>query len=318
MSNFSQYFPAASSGGGSGGTPINGYTPFLVTGTGNPSGYDATTGLYTHPDGTFWLKTGNTIVDNSSTYPSANGVVSIGSPVQYGFSDTGIGYINSSEVIIGTSNVYMSVGGIIYLVDLVTGNKLSTLVNTGDGRYGVEGYDETNGYIIAKFVDAPNNYRFYNTSGTLVSTGTGRSDLNRMTWISDDNYIIQGNSTGPAFYTLSTNTVGASTLGSGGAATSMTYDRTNDVYYSSPTGGSINKWVSLTDDSGNIGAVRATDYNNSSAVTYYDGAFYNFASRIALGAANGRMEKRSISVTVGDSTVRTSTDTAQPLFIRIK
>ena len=316
MSNFSNYFPASIAG--SGGTPINGYTPFLVTGTGNPSGYDATTGLYTHPDGTFWLKTGNTIVDSSNTYPSANGVVSIGSPVQYGFSDSGIGYMNSSEVIIGTTNVYMSVGGIVYLVDLVTGNKLSTLVNTGGVEYGVEGYDETNGLIIVKYVNAPNNYRFYNTSGTLVSTGTGQPSLSRMTWISDDNYIIQGDSTGPAFYTLSTETVGASTLGSGGAGTSMTYDRTNDVYYSQASAGSVNKWVSLTDDSGNIGGVRAMSYNTSSPSTYYDGAFYNFASRIALGAANGRMEKRSISVTVGDSTVRTSTDTAQPIFIRIK
>ena len=75
MSNFSQFFPAGSSGGSGGG--INSYAPFLVTVTSNPTGYDATTGLYTHPDGTFWLKSGFTL--NSSAYPDAKG----GSQPQY-------------------------------------------------------------------------------------------------------------------------------------------------------------------------------------------------------------------------------------------
>ena len=42
MSNFSQFFPAGS--GGSGGSGINSYAPFKVTATGNPIGYNATTG----------------------------------------------------------------------------------------------------------------------------------------------------------------------------------------------------------------------------------------------------------------------------------
>ena len=37
----------------------------------NPAGYDATTGLYTHPNGDYWLKTGNTIDIDKTTYPEA-------------------------------------------------------------------------------------------------------------------------------------------------------------------------------------------------------------------------------------------------------
>ena len=40
MSNFSTFFPT-SSGEGAG---INSYAPFKITATGNPIGYDATTG----------------------------------------------------------------------------------------------------------------------------------------------------------------------------------------------------------------------------------------------------------------------------------
>jgi hypothetical protein len=70
MSNFSTFFPAS----GGEGAGINSYAPFLVGGTDNPQGYNATTGLYTNPvDESVWLKTG-TIVENTVTpnpYPNA-------------------------------------------------------------------------------------------------------------------------------------------------------------------------------------------------------------------------------------------------------
>ena len=60
-------------GGGATGTvlPVNTYESFSVSGTGNPSGYNATTGLYTHPNGDYWLKTGNLLSGVQATYPSA-------------------------------------------------------------------------------------------------------------------------------------------------------------------------------------------------------------------------------------------------------
>ena len=60
-------------GGGATGTglPVNTYESFYVSATGNPTGYNATTGLYTHPNGDYWLKTGNTITDSNGDYPNA-------------------------------------------------------------------------------------------------------------------------------------------------------------------------------------------------------------------------------------------------------
>ena len=53
MSNFTTFFPS----GGSGGGGINSYAPFKVSSTGNPAGYNSTTGLYTNPiDNSVWLK----------------------------------------------------------------------------------------------------------------------------------------------------------------------------------------------------------------------------------------------------------------------
>lgn len=66
-------------GGGATGTglPVNTYESFSVSSTGNPTGYNATTGLYTHPNGDYWLKTGKTLAGIDSTYPDATGTTSI-------------------------------------------------------------------------------------------------------------------------------------------------------------------------------------------------------------------------------------------------
>src|SRR5210317_2115562 len=67
MSSYSDFFGAASSGGG---VPINTFTGLYVKATDNPTGYNATTGLYTSPDGTYWLRTGFQLTDTGS-YPNA-------------------------------------------------------------------------------------------------------------------------------------------------------------------------------------------------------------------------------------------------------
>jgi hypothetical protein len=71
MSDYTDFFPAASGGGG---VAINSYTPFLAQSTGNPSGYNSSTGLYTHPDGNYYLKSGKTLAGVASTYPNATQV----------------------------------------------------------------------------------------------------------------------------------------------------------------------------------------------------------------------------------------------------
>ena len=75
MSNFSQFFPAGGGSGGSGGGGINSYAPFKVEATGNPVGYDSTTGVYTNPvDDSIWVKTGDAVLAQQSVYPNASSV----------------------------------------------------------------------------------------------------------------------------------------------------------------------------------------------------------------------------------------------------
>jgi hypothetical protein len=75
MANFSNYFPIPSSGGGGGGL-TNTYAAFHVndgTVAGFPLtvGYTPSTGVYEHPEGGVFLKTGHTLKDQGSTYSNS-------------------------------------------------------------------------------------------------------------------------------------------------------------------------------------------------------------------------------------------------------
>jgi hypothetical protein len=69
MSNFSTFFPAGGTG------LVNGAVPMYIYATasgGNTPGYDEATGLYTHPNGSIFLKTGfQYLTNDSTTYPDA-------------------------------------------------------------------------------------------------------------------------------------------------------------------------------------------------------------------------------------------------------
>lgn len=75
MSDFSTFFPG---GGGGEGAGINSYAPYRIVGTGNPVGYNESTGLYTNPvDESVWIKTGKQVVDSTTprTYPNATALL---------------------------------------------------------------------------------------------------------------------------------------------------------------------------------------------------------------------------------------------------
>lgn len=62
----------ATGGGTASGLPVNSYTSFDINTTSNPPGYDANTGIYSNPDGTYWLKTGSSLSGSYlSTFPNA-------------------------------------------------------------------------------------------------------------------------------------------------------------------------------------------------------------------------------------------------------
>ncbi len=76
MSKFTDYFPTAGGGAGGGGGLTNTYAAFHVndgTVTGFPltAGYTPSTGVYEHPEGGVFLKTGHTLKDQGSTYSNS-------------------------------------------------------------------------------------------------------------------------------------------------------------------------------------------------------------------------------------------------------
>jgi hypothetical protein len=71
MSNYSTFFPTGGVSGSGSGIPVNGFSPILVSATGNPSGYDELTGVLKFDSGERLLKTGNTLQAASAEYPDA-------------------------------------------------------------------------------------------------------------------------------------------------------------------------------------------------------------------------------------------------------
>ena len=175
MSNFSQYFPIGSSGGG-GGIPINGYFPFTVSSTGDPTGYDSTTGLYTHPDGTFWLKSGFRINSLSTLYPSATGVIGYGYD-NFTFATTyeanGVAFDGTDYFIVSdqtnTVRQYTSAGVFI--------TSFSTISQTPSPKYAA--FDGTNLWVSSGFVGNVQAYA-YTTAGvyTGININLNASPLN--------------------------------------------------------------------------------------------------------------------------------------------
>ena len=338
MSNFSQYFPSTSSGGGSGGTPINGYTPFLVTGTGNPLGYDATTGLYTHPDGTFWIETGNTISTTLSTYPDANVYRSSTTPGGHLIDGTkslipltSIEYNETSDVIWMSSTNPQGIGQTIstyFYNNNATSTGYQTLTNlwVAAGVNGVAASGATsNGLLMTNPSSGNITLTEYTqagaTTGTTYNIATDATDI---TYDSvDDTYWILDGATETVYHynnNFTTQITSFSVAGTG-AVTNLSFIASNsdglwltpanqnpsnyfvnneNIYSFTKVGVYGNFTIPIT----NIGgAITATDkYNN----IYIDRV--NQSIFTAYDVTNA----------FGDGTARTDTDSTQPLFVRLK
>jgi hypothetical protein len=124
MSSYSDFFGAASAGGGA---PINSFAGFLVSATDNPTGYNATTGLYTSPDGTYWLKTGLLITDTGS-YPNAT--------------FTAAGIFSETNVITPVDQNFPGAGPIISsALGMITSTKFASYTNIPSPGVLVREYD---------------------------------------------------------------------------------------------------------------------------------------------------------------------------------
>jgi hypothetical protein len=168
MSNFSTFFPA---GGGGEGAGINSYAPYSVSSTGNPVGYDASTGLYTNPvDDSVWLKSGEQIVETSPrTYPNATSLADMfipgGVPVRItaGYPVDAIVWHNYTVSGTPTDYLFVGEGGTCYQMTYDPAG------NSGGGQYNTISSSPTHSGLGANaFV----KFTFHVNSGRWYDRGT--------------------------------------------------------------------------------------------------------------------------------------------------
>ncbi len=324
-------------GGGSTGTglPVNSYKSFSVGGaTNNPSGYNITTGLYSHPNGDYWLKTGKTLPSSdASTYPNAT----------LNFVSTPTGTVSSG----GALDVLQAVGYTPYAA------------SQGFGPVaGVRSGASYQGYVYMTSTWTYNGYSSFNNTNppmTSISQGPGSTQL----YVNPSN---QGGSGGVGIMfstpynnqALMTSLVGNIPAGT---AKGASWDSNSGDYYFTNTAGTIYRYNSsytllsttVTGISGGAIATNATniylgassgtvvtEFTIGSSITATGKTFDpgslsggTITSVDALDIYNGKLVVTDSSTSVaveftepasvlGNGTAYTDAVTGDPIFIKLK
>ena len=312
MSDFTDFFPVSGGSGVGSGIPINGYFPFIVSSTGVPTGYDSTTGLYTHPDGTFWVKTGNTILGQPSDYPNATGPTLFTSPLNWSaasqgtdFRSTGwTGGTNVWALDFATNAAYEYTSAGVY-----TGTSFSTNSETSDPTSLV-----SDGSFY--YLQGNNTIFKYTTAGVYTGTSFNLSTLTGVTGFFDltydgTNLWAQTTSTKIA-YEITTagvytgNNFTASELTT--SANGLTWDGTH--FWASSNSRIMYQYTSAGVYTGL--SLSSLNSSPSGLTSNQDGSFY-----VASRQGSNQIFEWTNDAVFGDSTARTDTDSAQPLFVRI-
>ena len=325
MSNYSDFFGVGSSGGG-GGIPINSYTPFSVITTNNPTGYDATTGLYTHPDGTFWLQTGDQLAGVSSTYPDATYNVNVPTGATYtGFNFTVGGAVYSLEYKTDNGNIMINTteyttAGVAtgFSITQVAGGTRNIGYSVTNQKYfGLSNNAFSGTYLVYEYDSAGNATGFSFDTATQAALAGATFDF-ALTVSSNENIYVAYGGANPAY---------VFEYSQAGVYTGFNFTLSNNF----PRGihhDGVNTWVQgssnffgIYDGSGTfVSNITTTSPNTFEYGITYDEAnnfFYNGSVvgadpvfQFTLAGSPGKL--------VGDPTARTDTDTSQPLFIRLK
>lgn len=340
MSNFTDFFPT--------GLPVNSYAPFFISGTGNPAGYNATTGLYTHPNGDVWLKTGNTITSSgtnpypSSTYSSSfiNSFNRYNSVSAVGSSDSRIGV--GKTKLAGLQGGYNTTLYYYNSTDLTNLGPIQSKVPGGNA--GFEGYpsigfnrntDEF--YFTTRDPSGPNNRIVVFDEATLTETnflGPYTEITQYIYGIAIDStngvyYLLDGSNTSAHIYQydLSTNAYtglnlfAGNTGSSGLAIQGFTFDGTYLIianrqpsnnqtleFYGTNNGTALSYVGSM--------ATPGVDYRDLKFDHNTNNKFY--VSIYANTWQNANTPIYTQNYISGDTTARTDTDSGQPLFVKIK
>ncbi len=314
-------------GGGATGTglPVNTYESFLVNSTGNPTGYNATTGLYTHPNGDYWLKTGNTISNVASTYPDATLIPAIGpttmtyTGVSFGLNppanpieSKGIDYDGTNHYYQGD---YVSQPARVYQKDLTgayTGVNYAAMGGSGVTWDGTNFYTVNQGTTISQFDAAGVSTGFNISTAAEMPSGIcrGIKEYNGILYVATQ--FGTANIPGVYAYDKVTGAYTGFKFNVNGQTTipyDVTYDGTSFYIIN---GTSVwqysNLGVFTLLFSASAGGGKGVSVSSDGTKLFTAGAsgFFEYAMTNPTPAA------------VGDSTARTDTDSGQPLFIKLK
>jgi hypothetical protein len=312
MSDFTDFFPVSGGSGVGSGIPINGYFPFIVSSTGDPTGYNSTTGLYTHPDGTFWLKSGFRINSLSTLYPSATGVIGYGYD-NFTFATTyetnGVAFDGTDYFIVSdqtnTVRQYTSAG--VFITSFSVNSQAS------NPKYAT--FDGTNLWVTG-------NVRAYAYTTAGVYTGTSINltasplnwaNLQGMAYDGTNLVFISTNNNEIATFTTAGVYVSNSSITTPSSANGMTYDGTNFWV--------VRSSLRTVDEMTPAGVLTGNSFNISIEIPSQTpmGIEYNSTiSQLVVGSSGGdAVFAYKYGKVVGDPTARTDTDSAQPLFVRI-
>lgn len=309
-------------GGGATGTglPVNTYESFSVTSTGNPTGYNTTTGLYTHPNGDYWLKTGNTLVGVSSTYPDAN--VNYQILTQLEVSSTFSTTFVTRGLARTSTNWYaleQTTGAVReYTVDATTGNL------SGGGGIVFTSYANmqamtSNGTTLL-IPSSTTNLVERTTSGgstgfsfSVSAQGSSILGLGYYDDGADGVYIVYTSSSGTvATYNAVTGVATGFSFSGGGTREGCAFDG-NNYYVMGEQAGAPTTQYDLQGVSTGYSVNLVSSANGGASLQYYNGYFFCMVAG-AYNMSVGRVAFGGI----GDGTARTDTDTTKPLFVKIK
>ena len=308
-------------GGGATGTglPVNTYESFSVTATGNPTGYDATTGLYTHPNGDYWLKTGNTLAGVSSTYPDANVNYQIltqfetSSSFSTTFVTRGLGRTSTNWYALEQTTGAVRE----YTVDATTGNLSGggSIVFTAYSGWQAMTSNGTTLLIPSSTTNLIERTTSGGSTGFSFNVSAQGSNIDGLGYYDDGAdgvYIVYTSSSGTvATYNAVTGAATGFSFSGGSAMEGCAFDG-NNYYVLSVTNSQVIQYDSQgvsTGYSANLGGSNA----GGASLQYYNGYFFCMSA-----AANTMSVKRVAFGGVGDITARTDTDTTKPLFVKLK
>jgi hypothetical protein len=342
MSNFTTFFPS----GGSGGGGINSYAPFKVSSlTGNPAGYNPTTGLYTNPiDSSVWLKTGGTIEDGAGNYPSATSQTDWSFTQLVSLSSTATGTNPTQKMIAGTafnsdkSAMYVVFGAysassaansvLLYKFNTTTGVQIGTEIDlTADwtvsaqitpikGCIGLVGGTEL--FISGRSAGGVDGVTGYNPdTGAITTAHAARNQSTIMLNTSTQTYLNTSTTYWGADASSNLREVDTTTwtrtgnvIAAGSNSYGVAYDGTS---FWSQTGLS-GSWVELD----GVGGVTGNVITNSAN---FNGGFSSSTNLLAGKYSSGFAGINQFTgvIKVGDSTARTdASGSGQPLFIKLK